>query len=99
LSENQSNPVSEDLPSDVVAVITQLSTATLTALAEGDADTARATVDTMARVATNKLPAGDQRRTVRHACDRIAALLTEDPNFDAATAYVAALDRRFPTES
>jgi hypothetical protein len=91
--------VSEDLPSDVVEVITQLCTETKKALAEGDADTARATVDTMERVATNKLPEGDQRQTVRHACERTAALLTGDPDIDAATAYIEALGRRFPNDS
>ena len=91
--------MSEDLPSDVVAVITQLCEKTQQALADGDDDTARATVDTMDRVATNKLPEGQQRQTVRHACERITALLDDDPDIAAASAYVEALDRRFPTES
>jgi len=89
--------VSEDLPSDAVVVISQLCTETREALAEGDADTARATAETMTRVATNKLPDGEHRRTVRHACDRITLLLADESTIDAASAYAEALDRRFPT--
>ena len=91
--------MSEDLPSDVVAVITQLCAKTRQALADGDCETARATVDTIDRIATNKLPEGDHRQTVRHACARITDLLGEDPDINAATAYVDALEQRFPTDA
>ena len=87
--------MSEDLPSDVVAVITQLCEKTRQALSEGDCETARAAVDTIERVATNKLPEGEHRQTVRHACERIAAVLADDET-DDALAYVEALERRFP---
>lgn len=88
--------MSEDLPHDVVTVITHLCAETRHALAEGDHETARATTDTMARVATNKLPEGHHRQTVRHACDRIGALLDDKPEVAAASAYVEALERSFP---
>jgi hypothetical protein len=89
--------VPDDLPTDVVTVITQLCGETRRALAAGEYDTARATTDTMARVATNKLPEGHHRETVRHACDRITTLLDDDPEVEAAIGYVDALERSFPT--
>ena len=91
--------MSKDLPSDVVAVITQLCAETRRAIAKGEYDTARAAVGTMNRVATNKLSDGDERRTVRHACERVTDLLADDPQQDVATAYVEALERQFPTDS
>ena len=91
--------MNDDLPSDVVTVITQLCLETRRALDDGDCETARATVETMDRVATNKLPDGRHRRTVRHACERITDLLAEDPEPDAAAAYIEALERRFPADS
>ncbi len=89
----------DDLPTDVVTVINHLCAETQRVLTEDDYDTARATTDTMARVATNKLPEGHHRQTVRHACDRITSLLDDDPEVAAAIAYVEALERSFPTES
>ncbi|MEF8786615.1 MAG: hypothetical protein V5A45_11835 [Haloarculaceae archaeon] len=89
--------MSDDLPADVVTVITQLCTETRRAVTEGDYETACLTADTMRRVATNKLPEGHHRQTVRHACDRITALLDDDPEVAAAVGYVDALERSFPT--
>ncbi|WP_340097661.1 hypothetical protein [Salinibaculum salinum] len=89
--------MSDDLPTDVVTVITQLCAETRRALTGGDHETACATTDTMRRVATNKLPEGHHRQTVRHACDRITALLDGDPEVAVAVAYVDALERSFPT--
>jgi hypothetical protein len=89
--------VPDDRPTDVVTVIAQLCAETRRALTEGDYDTACATADTMARVATNKLPEGHHRQTVRHACDRITALLNDNPEAAAAIAYAEALERSFPT--
>ncbi|TKX83727.1 hypothetical protein EXE43_22745, partial [Halorubrum sp. SS5] len=55
--------------------------------AEGDAPTARATLDTAETVATNKLPAGERRDRIRWGC---AAARDALPNGDLAAAYASA---------
>lgn len=92
--------VPDDLPTDVVTVLGQLLSATRTALAEGDHETARETITSAETVATNKLPAGQRRDALLHGCDRILALLEADEAdaSDAAAEYVAAMERRLPAE-
>jgi hypothetical protein len=91
--------VPDDLPTDVIAVLSQLFAETRTALADGDLATARETISSAETVATNKLPAGDRKAALLHGCERVRDLLEEDePKTDVATEYVAAMERRLPDD-
>lgn len=93
--------MSDDLPSDVVTVLSQLLARTRTALAEGDHATARETITSAETVATNKVPAGERREALLHGCDRVLALIDgdEDENeSDVAAEYVSAMERRLPSD-
>jgi hypothetical protein len=92
--------VSDDPPTDVVTVLGQLLSATRTAIAEGDSETAGETITSAQTVATNKLPEGERRAALLHGCDRVRALLeagTSDDR-DAAAEYIAAMERRLPED-
>jgi len=93
--------VSDDPPTDAIAVLSQLFEETRTAIAEGDLATARDTIASAETVATNKLPAGDRRETFLHGCGRVLELLDPedgDPETDVAAAYITAMERRLPDE-
>lgn len=93
--------MADDLPTDALAVLSQLLAETRTALAEGDHETAEETVTSAETVATNKLPAGQRRDALLHGCDRVLALLDPDEGeaeADVAAEYVAAMERRLPEE-
>ena len=77
----------DEVPHDVRASLVQLLAAAADAAAEGEAETARATLDTAETVATNKLPTGERRDRVRWGC---AAALDALPNGDLAAAYATA---------
>ena len=86
----------DDLPSDVRSVLTQLLTEAQIAIGDRDHEAARAAVDTVDEVATNKLPEGDRRRRLRHGCERVEDLLDGGDNDDtaAAAAYLWSMERR-----
>jgi hypothetical protein len=77
----------DEVPHDVRASLDQLLAEAGAAAERGDADTARALLDTAETVATNKLPAGERRDRVRWGC---AAATDALPNGDLAAAYAAA---------
>ncbi|MDB2272020.1 hypothetical protein PN416_10765 [Halorubrum ezzemoulense] len=77
----------DEVPHDVRASLDQLLAEARAAARRGDADTARALLDTAETVATNKLPPGERRDRVRWGC---AAALDALPNGDLAAAYAAA---------
>jgi hypothetical protein len=91
--------VSGDLPTDVRTVLAQLFAEARAALDDGDVRIAREAVGSAATVAATKLPEGDRRDRLRHGCDRVRALLADDPDTEAAAAYLAAMERRLPAES
>lgn len=70
--------MSEDLPPDVRAVLTQLFAEGRDALAADDRDTAIQTVTTAETVVTNKLPEGAFRDRLLHGCERVHRLLVAD---------------------
>lgn len=88
----------DDLPADVKDTLTQLLGECATALDDDDLPTARETIDSAESVATNKLPEGDLREHLLHGCARVSELLDpeEDVEADAASEYVAAMQRRLP---
>ncbi|SFR34261.1 MULTISPECIES: hypothetical protein [Halorubrum] len=77
----------DEVPHDVRASLDQLLAEAQAAAERGDADTARALLDTAETVATNKLPPGERRDRVRWGC---AAARDALPNGDLAAAYAAA---------
>ena len=77
----------DEVPHDVRASLAQLLAEARAAAERGDADTARALLDTAETVATNKLPSGERRDRVRWGC---AAALDALPNGDLAAAYATA---------
>jgi hypothetical protein len=77
----------DEVPHDVRASLAQLLAEARAAAERGDADTARAALDTAETVATNKLPAGERRDRIRWGC---AAALDALPNGDLAAAYATA---------
>jgi hypothetical protein len=77
----------DEVPHDVRASLVQLLAAAADAAAGGEAETARATLDTAETVATNKLPTGERRDRVRWGC---AAAIDALPNGDLAAAYATA---------
>ena len=77
----------DEVPHDVRASLSQLLAEARTAARRGDADTARALLDTAETVATNKLPPGERRDRIRWGC---ATALDALPNGDLAAAYAAA---------
>jgi hypothetical protein len=85
-----------DPPPDVREVLVQLLREAQVAVGERDHEAARAAVGTVGEVASNKLPEGDQRRRLRHGCERVDALLDGDDNDDtaAAAAYLSSMERR-----
>ncbi|TKX80973.1 hypothetical protein [Halorubrum sp. SD626R] len=86
---------SDGVPHDVRASLGQLLAEARAAAERGDADTARALLDTAETVATNKLPPGERRDRVRWGCATAADAL---PNGDLAAAYAAAAAARLPTD-
>jgi hypothetical protein len=86
----------DDVPSDVESVLTQLLAEAQVAVGERDHEAARAAVDTVDEVATNKLPEGEPRRRLRHGCGRVEELLDTDDTDDtaAAAAYLSSMERR-----
>lgn len=91
IDERQQTVVSHDLPADVEATLTQ-------ALAEAndrtdDPETVRKLLDTVRRVATNKLPEGTLREQLLFGCDRARSALDDDDRV-AASEYIAAMQRR-----
>jgi hypothetical protein len=85
----------DEVPHDVRASLGQLLAEARAAAERGDADTARALLDTAETVATNKLPPGERRDRVRWGCATATDAL---PNGDLAAAYAAAAAARLPTD-
>jgi hypothetical protein len=83
--------MADEVPSDVRAVLSQLLTEGRTASADGDLDTVADVVDTVQRVATNKLPEGDLRARLLHGCTLLGDELDDDPDTDALVAYFRAM--------
>jgi len=77
----------DEVPHDVRASLDQLLAEARAAAERGDADTARALLDTAETVASKKLPSGERRDRVRWGC---AAALDALPNGDLAAAYATA---------
>lgn len=88
--------MSDDIPSDVDAVLRQLFEEGETAVLAGEFETARQTVETAETVCRNKLPAGTLRARLIHGCGRVQASLepAEDINPDTAAEYLRAMGRR-----
>ena len=79
----------DDIPPDVHDTLTQLLVAAADALPEDEA-TARASLDTVSRVVTNKLAEGDRQDRLLHGCDAVADRL--DAGDDAAAvAYLESM--------
>ena len=90
--------VSDDVPSDVQAVLTQLLAETETAIQAGELDTARRTIETVMTVSRNKLPDGELRAQLRHGCTAVTGALAETDGVESAVAaaYVQAMAERLP---
>ena len=88
--------MSDDVPSDVQSVLTQLFDEGETAIVQGEYETARQTVRTARTVSRNKLPDGDLRTQLLHGCDQVTDLLTPADGIesDIAAEYLRAMERR-----
>lgn len=90
--------MAEDLPTDVVTVLSQLFAEGQRALDGDDPATARESVTSARAVVRNKLPDGEFKRELRHGCERTLELLDaaeDDPaDYEAAAEYLAAMERR-----
>lgn len=95
-SPKQPVDVSNDVPSDVYAVLTQLFEEGESAVLAEEFGTARRTIGTAETVCRNKLPEGELRAQLLHGCDRVQATLdpTEGANADTAAEFLRAMDRR-----
>ena len=93
--------MSDDVPSDVHAVLTQLFEETEEAIRAGKFDTARQTVGTAQRVSRNKLPAGELRAILLHGCEAVTVALdrADGVEADVAAEYVRAMAGRLPEPS
>ena len=85
--------VSEDLPSDVQVVLTQLIDEGETAIRSTEFDTARQTVRSAETVSRNKLPESDLREQLLHGCEQVHTALDEERP-DTAAEYLRAMGRR-----
>lgn len=88
--------MADELPSDVLAVLTQLFETGETAVLSGEFDTARQTVTTAKTVSRNKLPDGELRGQLVHGCTRVNTLLAAPDDEDVASAaeYLRTMERR-----
>jgi hypothetical protein len=92
--------VTDDVPADVEAVLTQLLAEAEEAFERDDVETAVAELMTASEVATNKLPQGDLRSRLLHGCEQAEAVATsEDGDTAVAAEYVAAMARRLDDAS
>lgn len=85
-----------EIPADAASVLRQL----LREAREGcrewaEADTLAA-LDTVERVARNKLPEGDTRARLLHGCTRVRETVSDDPT--TAMEYLRAMERLVPEE-
>ncbi len=96
-----------EVPADVRSVLGQLLAESRAALTDGDTATARGAMDTVERVARNKLPESPLRERLLHGCQRVRALIgdrdgddggDEHDDVQAADEYLAAMERRLPPE-
>lgn len=85
--------MTEEVPSDVHAVLTQLLRASQTAVRADDLATVDQAIETVETVSTNKLPAGDRRARLLHGCTEVRSTLDER-DCEATMAYLAAMERR-----
>lgn len=90
--------MSDDVPSDVQAVLSQLLEETETAIRAEEFDTARQTIQTATTVSQNKLSEGDLREQLLHGCGEVLAAIAVENGVDSdvAVAYVRAMARRLP---
>jgi len=90
--------VSDDLPSDVETVLSQLLEETETALRTDEFETARQTVQTAATVSRNKLPESELRGQLLHGCGEVVDALepADGVKDDVAAEYVRAMIQRVP---
>lgn len=93
--------MSEDIPPDVIAVLSQLFEEAHEALEVDDNETCRQTIESAEEVATNKIPEGELRGQLLHGCQRVRRLLDteEDEEAEAAVEFLTAMQRRLPDES
>lgn len=85
--------MSEDLPSDVKVVLTQLIDAGETAIRSAEFDTARQTMTSVETVSQNKLPESDLREQLLHGCEQVHTAIDEEQS-EAAAEYLRAMGRR-----
>jgi len=90
--------VSDDVPSDVHAVLTQLFEETETAIRAEEYETARQTIETATTVSRNKLPESDLRAQLLHGCAEVTAEIGAEDGVKYAVAveYVRAMVERLP---
>jgi len=87
------------LPPDVYAVLDQLLGEAADAIADGEYDTARSAIDSVATVTENKVPAGPPRARLEHCCETVTGLLAEGEEDDAvAREYLRAMGERLSVE-
>jgi hypothetical protein len=92
--------VSEDIPADVSAVLSQLFEEAREALAEGETGTCRQAIESAEEVATNKLPESEFREQVLYGCERVRRLLDgeDEEDVEAAQEFLSAMHRRIPDQ-
>ena len=85
--------MSDDVPTDVETVLTQLFAAGQDAIDEGNIDTCRQVVGSVESVATNKLAEGKRKERLVHGCERVRKLLAEE-EYTVAAEYLRAMDEQ-----
>jgi hypothetical protein len=92
--------VSEDIPADISAVLSQLFEEAREALREGETGTCLQAIESAEEVATNKLPESEFRGQVLHGCERVRHLLDgeDEQDAEAAQEFLTAMHRRVPDQ-
>lgn len=83
--------MADDLPSDVHSVLTQTLESAAARAEAGDEELLRL-LDTVERVATNKLPEGDRRGRLQHGCGLTRDVFAEGEH-DVAAEYCRSMLR------